>query len=261
MDVMNPIDARPPLVGRTALVTGASRGIGRALAEALARAGARVIVNFREDSEEAESVVGGIRTNGGEALAVRADISRVDDHESLLAAARSAFGPLHILINNAGVERRAGVLDWREADWDEIQGVNLRGVFFLTQAAARDMIAAGVQHGRIINVSSTHEHRPMARAAIYNISKAGLAMLTKSFALELAPHGITVNGLVPGAIRTDINREVLADPAYEARVVARIPLGHIAAPPELGAAAVFLAGAGSAYMTGSTLTLDGGLSL
>jgi glucose 1-dehydrogenase len=249
------------LAGRTALVTGASRGIGRALALGLARAGASVVVNYRTEADAARAVVAEIAAGGGKAIAVSADIGSPASHAGLLAAARSAFGPVHILVNNAGIEARHDILEATEAEWDRTHAVNLKGVFFLTQSVARAMLADGVRAGRIVNVSSTHEQRPLPRAAIYNITKGGLMMLTRSFALELAPHGITVNALLPGAIRTDMNKAVLADPVYEAKVTAKIPLGHLAEPADLVAAAVFLAGPGSAYMTGSNVTLDGGLSL
>ena len=250
----------PELSGKIALVTGASRGIGRAIALGLARAGAHVAVNYVSGEAAANEVVAAIIAGGGKAVAVRADIGQLSDHAPMLATVRAALGPIDILFNNAGVEKRAGVLEFTEADWDWHLNVNLKGLLFLTQSVARDMIARKIK-GRIINVSSTHESRPLPRAAIYNITKGGLAMLTKSLALELAPHGITVNTLIPGAIRTDMNRAVLTDPAYEAKVVARIPLGYIADPADLAAAAVFLAGPGSAYMNGSNVTLDGGLSL
>lgn len=248
------------LAGKTALVTGASRGIGRAIALGYAAAGAAVIVNHLDDRSAAEEVVHEITTAGGRAIAAQADISRLSSHAELLDRASAAFGTLHILVNNAGIEQRAPVLEATEQTWDQTIAVNLKGPFFLTQAAARAMIASRVR-GRIVNISSTHETRPLAGASIYSISKGGLAMLTKSFALELAPHGITVNALIPGAVRTDINRTVLADPAYEARVVARIPLQRIAAPCDLVHGAVFLASEGAAYMTGAHVTVDGGLSL
>lgn len=248
------------LAGRVALVTGASRGIGRALALGLAQAGAKIAVNFLSGESAAQAVVREITASGGQAMIVRADISRCDEHSAMLAAVRARLGPVEILVNNAAVDQRANILEFTPANWEHILGVNLRGIFFLTQEVARGMIAAGLK-GRIINVSSTHETRPLHRDALYNISKGGLAMLTRSFALELAPHGITVNSLVPGAIRTDINRDVLADPDYASQVMARIPLGYIAEPAELAAAAVFLAGPGAAYMTGSNLTVDGGISL
>lgn len=245
---------------RCAIITGGSRGIGRALALAFAKAGADVVVNYLSDKDSAREVVEDITSAGGRAVPVQADIGNLDHHLRLLDAAREHFGRLDILVNNAALEYRSPFLDFTPEDWDRQMNPNLRGVYFLSQAVARHMVEAGTK-GRIINLSSTHESRPLSAASIYNISKAGLGMLTKSLALELAPHGITVNSLVPGAIRTDINREVLADPTYESKVLAKIPLGWIADPEDLAAAAVFLASDESHYMTGSNLTLDGGLSL
>lgn len=249
-----------PLSGKTALVTGASRGIGRAIAQALAEAGAAVAVNYASGASAAAEVVEGLRAAGRQAMAVQADIGRIADHPGLLAVVTKALGPIDILVNNAAVEMRAAVLNATEAEWDRTLAVNLKGVYFLTQAVARAMIAHNLR-GRIINVSSTHESRPLANASIYSISKGGLAMLTRSFALELAPHGITVNALLPGAIQTDINRVVLADPEYASRVRARIPLGRIGMPDDVAGAAVFLASPASAYMTGANLIIDGGFTL
>ncbi len=249
-----------PLKNRIALITGSSRGIGRAIALAYARAGAAVVVNYVGGEAAAGEVVAAIKGAGGRAVVVQGDVAKLEDHARLLAAARSLGGVANVLVNNAAVEQRAPVLDCTAEEWDRHLDVNLKGVFFLSQAFARELVAAG-RPGRIINVSSTHETRPLRNAAIYNITKGGLAMLTKSLALELAPRGITVNGLVPGAIRTDLNRAVLADPAREAAVLAKIPLGRIAEAEDLAAAAVFMAGDGAAYMNGANVTLDGGLML
>ena len=219
-----------------------------------------MVVNYVGGEALAAEVVETITAAGGRAVAARGDVAKLGDHARLLAAARSLGGPADVLVNNAAVEDRKAALEFDEADWDRHLDVNLKGVFFLSQAFARELVAAG-RPGRIINVSSTHETRPLRHAALYNISKGGLAMLTKSLALELAPHGITVNGLVPGAIRTDLNRAVLDDPAREAAVLKRIPVGRIGESADLAAAAVFMAGDGAAYMNGANVTLDGGLML
>lgn len=257
---MNSANASLPLADRNALITGADRGIGRAIALGYARAGANIVVNYLSEEGAARRVVEEAQVFGVKAIALQSDIACIERHAALFQEATRRLGPIHILVNNAATEPRGPILEASEAVWDHTLAVNLKGAFFLTQRAARLMIAADIP-GRIINISSTHEHRPLSQAAIYSISKSGLAMLTKSFAQELAPKGIAVNALIPGAIRTELNRAVLADPVYEAKVTGRIPVGRLGWPDDLVAAAVFLAGQGAAYMTGASLTIDGGLSL
>lgn len=248
------------LQDRIAIITGASRGIGRAIAIAYARAGAAVVVNYAGNQAAAQEVVGQIESDGGRALSVRADMSRIEDHARLFDAAKTLGGIADILVNNAAVEVRKSVLNFTEEDWDKHMDLNLKGVYFLSQAFARALISDS-KSGRIINVSSIHEMRPLRQAALYNISKGGLAMLTKSLALELAPHGITANGLVPGAILTDMNREVLADLEHKASVLSKIPLGRIGEPEDMASAAVFMASDSASYMNGANVSLDGGLML
>lgn len=248
------------LDGQVALVTGASRGIGAAIAEAFGAAGAAVAVNYLREETAAREVVQRIREAGGKAMAVAGDVAGEDTPALMLDAVQAELGIVDILVNNAGIECRRPFLEVSREGWEQQMGINLRGPFFLAQEAARRMVADG-RPGRIINVSSTHETRPMPHNLVYNVSKAGLAMLTKSLALELAPHGITVNGIIPGAIRTDMNRHVLQDPAYEAKVLTKIPAGRIAAPSDCTGAALFLASAGAAYVTGTSVTVDGGLML
>lgn len=254
---MNPM---LPLQGKTALITGASRGIGAAIAHAYAAAGASVVVNYVASAAKAAAVVQAIKATGAQAIALQADVADITRHNQLLDAAESALGPVAILVNNAGMETRKAVLDYSPDDWEQHFSINLKGAFFLAQATARRMISNNIE-GRIINVSSTHEKRPLPRNALYNMTKAGMGMMTKSLALELAPHGIRVNGIIPGAIRTGINSDVLANPQHEAMVKARIPLGWIATPQDCAGAALLLAGEGAHYMTGSSITIDGGLQL
>ncbi len=244
---------------QVAIVTGAGRGIGVALAKGLAREGAAVVVNYSRSAAAAEAVVAEICAGGGRAVAAQADVSALTDHERLVSAALDAFGRLDILVNNAGIEFREPFLSTTAAQWDATLGVNLKGVYFLSQKAARVMVGSG--GGRIINVSSVHDTVPLAGRSAYAVSKGGLAMLTKSLALELAEHRINVNALSPGAILTEMNCEQLAVPEVRARLLARIPANRLGGVQDCVGAAVFLASPESAYVTGATLYVDGGLLL
>jgi NAD(P)-dependent dehydrogenase (short-subunit alcohol dehydrogenase family) len=247
------------LKNRVAIVTGASRGIGRAIAIGLAREGASVVVNYVSKPAAAEEVVNEIRAAGGHAVAVQADIKDLTQHERLIAAAREHFGRIDILVNNAAMTRSQPFFDATVEAWDETMGVNLKGIYFLSQAIARVMTAQ--KSGKIINISSVHDVRAMMNNSIYNITKAGLVMLTKSLALELAQHGIQVNCVSPGAILTDETRDRLADPAYRDRVLAKIPSRRVGEPEEVVGAVVLLASPESDYITGTTLYVDGGMLL
>ncbi len=247
------------LQGRVALVTGASRGIGRAIAVALAHEGAAVVVNYVSQPAMANQVVREIRAAGGRAVAVRADVKNLAHHKRLVTAARRHFGRLDILVNNAATTRRQTFLDATPEAWDETLGVNLKGVYFLSQAAARFMTAQ--RSGKIIHISSVHDARPMASNSIYNITKAGLVMLTKSLALELAEQGIQVNCVSPGAILTDETRDRLADSDYRVRVLARIPAGRVGEPQDVAGVVAMLASSESDYVTGTTVYVDGGMLL
>jgi glucose 1-dehydrogenase len=244
------------LQGQVALVTGGSRSIGRALAIAFAREGAAVAVNYVSHAEEAQSVVREIETLGGRALPVRADASQRAQVQTMVDEVTTRLGPIDILVNNAGVQKRVFFLDLSEADWDWMLGVNLKGCFLVGQAVAARMKARG--RGTIINVSSEAGGFPAQRMTAYCVSKAGVAMLTKCMALELAQHGIRVNALAPGLTRTDINRKDLEDETFLKARLARIPLGRVMTPEDLVGAAVFLASADSDMMTGVTLQVDGG---
>lgn len=247
------------LQNKTAIVTGAARGIGKAIAAGYAQAGANVIVADIL-AEQAEATAAEIRNAGGQALAFAADLADLATHESLINTAIHQFGRLDILVNNAAIEPRGPALELTPETFDQTLNINLRAVFFLSQRVAQALIAA--QHGgRIINLASTHQTVPLRGAAAYNISKGGLMMLTKSLALELAEYDIAVNGLAPGAILTDLNRHVLADEASRARVTAMIPQRRIGEPADVVGAAIFLASDDAAYVTGTTLFVDGGLLL
>ncbi len=248
------------LDNKVAIVTGAGRGIGAALAKGLAREGAAVVVNYNRSAEHAQEVVQEIMAAGGKALAVKADVQNLMEHERLIASALERFGGLDILVNNAGLEYNEPFLSTTEAQFDHTIAVNLKGVYFLSQKTAHEMIKAG-KGGRIINISSCHDTVPLNNRSAYAISKGGLAMLTKSLALELAEHRITVNSVSPGAILTDMNRERLSIPEIRARLLARIPLNRLGEVDDCVGAVVFLASAEADYVTGATLYVDGGLLL
>ncbi len=247
------------LEGRAAIVTGAGRGIGSAIAKGLAAEGAAVIVNYSRSAAEAQQVSDDICAAGGRAVPVQADVKDLASHERLVSAALDAFERLDILVNNAGIEFREPFLESTPENWDLTFAVNLKGAYFLSQAAARVMMRFG--GGKILNISSIHDEVPIRNLSIYSMTKGGMKMMTKSLAFELAEHRINVNSLSPGAILTDINREVLADPAYRARVIEKIPWKRIGEVQDLAGAAVFLCSAESDYMTGATLYVDGGILL
>ncbi len=244
------------LEGQVALVTGGSRSIGRAIALGLAREGASVAVTYVSQAEAAQNAAREIEGLGRRSLAFRADTSQRSQVQAVVEEVERRLGPIDILVNNAGVQKRVYFLDLAEEDWDWMLGVNLKGYFLVGQAVAARMKARG--QGKIINISSEAAGFPAQRMTAYCVSKAGVAMLTKCMALELAPYGIRVNALAPGLTRTDINRKDLEDENFLKMRVARIPLGRVMNPENLVGAAVFLASADSDSMTGTTLQVDGG---
>lgn len=246
------------LKGRVAVVSGAERGIGSAIAIRLAQEGAAVVVNYIASLEDATRVVARIEEAGGRAVACKADVADLASQERLLAVADS-FGPLSILVNNAAVQVHEPVLASQEATWQKTHDVNLKASYFLSVLAAQKMQATG--GGSIVCISSIHDVRPLRDRAIYAITKAAVTMLVKSLALELSPMGIRVNGIAPGAILTDMNRGVLRDPEQRERLLARIPMGRLGDPEDIAGPVAFLASSDAAYVNGSTLYVDGGLLL
>jgi 3-oxoacyl-[acyl-carrier protein] reductase len=244
---------------KIALVTGGSRSIGRAIALGFARQGADVAVNYVGNTAEAQRTVGDIEALGRRALAVRADTSKRMEVEAMVNEVCDRFGRIDILVNNAGVQKRVFFLDLEEKDWDWMLGVNLKGYYLVGQAVAARMKDSG--QGAIINISSEAAGFPAPRMTAYCVSKAGVAMLTKCMALELAQYGIRVNALAPGLTRTDINRKDLEDEEFLKMRVARIPLGRVMNPENLVGAALFLASSDSEMATGTTLQVDGGRSI
>jgi glucose 1-dehydrogenase len=247
------------LEGKTALVTGSSSGIGEAIALRFAREGADVAVQYHSEEEEGRSVAAQIEKMGRKSVALGANVGVAAEAEGLVREAHAALGRLDILVNNAGVEIREPFVDVSERHFDLVLGVNLKGAFFAAQAAAKLMIAAG-NGGRIINVSSIHEDVAFLNYATYTTSKGGMRMFTRTVCQELAPHGITVNDIAPGAIATPINKRTLGDGELLHALQDVIPAGRLGEPDEVASVAVFLASDEAAYVTGSTYYIDGGMS-
>lgn len=256
-----------PLAGQIALVTGANSGIGKAVALALGAAGADIAVNYVAGDAEAEAVAEAIRATGSRALALPADVSQEDQVQKLFEAAIGGLGTIDILVNNAGLQRDAPFDTMTLAQWNTVIGVNLTGQFLCAREAVREFKRRGVVDGiscaagKIICMSSVHEVIPWAGHANYASSKGGVAMLMKSMAQELAPHRIRVNGVAPGAIRTPINRPAWDTPEALAGLLNLIPYGRIGEPDDIARAVVWLASDASDYVTGTTLFVDGGMTL
>ncbi len=245
------------LTDKVALVTGASRGIGRATALRLGHSGARVVVNYRGQHAAAEEVVAAIEAAGGSAVAVQADVAQASDVERLLKTTLDTFGRIDILVNNAGITRDNLLLRMKDEEWDDVISTNLRGVYLVTKAALRPMIRA--RWGRIITISSVVGLTGNTGQANYAAAKAGLIGFTKSVAREVASRNITANVLAPGFIETDITRE-LSEEITEA-VLDNIPAGRLGRPEDVAGAVAFLASDTAAYVTGQTLAIDGGLTM
>jgi glucose 1-dehydrogenase len=246
------------LEDKVAVVTGGNSGIGRAIALGLAKAGAKIVIDYIVHPEATDALIAEIETAGGKAVGVSADVSKVEDLQRLIDATVAKFGRIDIMVNNAGVETRTSVLETSEAQYDKVLDINLKSAFFGTQIAARQMIAQG-GGGRIINITSVHEDWPMPGNTAYCLAKGGIRMLTRTTGVELAPHGITVVGLGPGAVATPINTSTMTNPALLAKLNGAIPLGRMAEPEEIAGVVVFLASPAASYLTATTIFADGGI--
>ncbi|MCX6499621.1 MAG: glucose 1-dehydrogenase [Arthrobacter sp.] len=243
---------------KTVIVTGGNSGIGEAIVIAAAAAGANVVIDYVAHPEETSSLIARIEAAGGKAVGLDADISTVAGLQALVQTAVETFGGLDVFINNAGIETRTSVLETSEEQYQKVLDINLKSAFFGTQLAAKQFIAQGTA-GVILNISSVHEDWPMPGNTAYCVAKGGMRMLTRTAGVELGEHGIRVLNLCPGAVETPINASTMADPGKLKSLDAAIPLGRMAKPEEIARMAVMLASDTAAYLTSTSVFIDGGL--
>ncbi len=254
------------LAGRTAIVTGASSGIGYGIARSFGKAGANVVVNYRSSQEKAEELVAEIKGEGGHALSVGADVSVEADVQRLFAAAAEAFGSIDVVVCNAGIQKDSPLSTMSVEDWQAVIDVNLTGYFLCARQATKEFLrkenpGTGKSVGNIIFVSSVHDIIPWAGHVNYAASKGGVLMLMKSLALEVAANKIRVNAISPGAIKTEINKEVWQDEEKAKDLLKLIPYQRIGDPEDVAEVATWLASDKSDYITGTTIYVDGGMTL
>ena len=246
------------LTGRVAIVTGAGRGLGRAMAEALVEAGAAVTVAARSEAE-LDSLVAEVESRGGRALACPTDITDEDAVEAMVTATIETFGRVDVLVNNSGIIATRGLLEQSAAEWDGVIATNLRGTFLATRAAGRHFVEQG--SGKVVNIASNFALQGVPQHAAYSASKAAVIAFTRSMAVEWARHGVQVNAIAPGYFATAMNEELRNDPEVYARVVRSIPVRRMGAPAELQPWLVLLSGPASDFMTGEVIVIDGGQSV
>ena len=246
------------LSGKNGLVTGGSQGIGQGIALRLAEEGANVAVNYNRGREGAEDTVTRIRALGRNAVAIQADVGKSEDAQRMVDDAVRAFGSIEILVNNSGIEKSAAFVDVTAQDYQAVINVNMSGPFFATQAFARHRRDAKGP-GKVINNSSVHEELPFPNFTAYCMSKGALKMMMRNLAIELAPLGITVNNVAPGAIETPINQKLLNDPKLLNPLLENIPLHRLGKPEDVAGVVAFLASSDADYITGTTIFVDGGL--
>jgi NAD(P)-dependent dehydrogenase (short-subunit alcohol dehydrogenase family) len=244
------------VAGRVALVTGAQGGLGMAIAQSLASHGASLVLHDRKDWD---SALVSRQFPSGRALPVSGDVRDEDDVDRAVAVTLREFGRIDILINNAGVMSTTSFLELTSADWDAVIDTNLKGYYLFGQRAARAMASLG--WGRIVNVASTRQVQAVPGGTAYCVSKAGVAMLTRVMALELAPMGIRVNSIAPGTVLTGLNRDYLSEPAFQAERIAHIPVGRLGRPQDVVAAVDLLVSDAADFMVGACLMVDGGQTL
>jgi len=255
------------LKNQTALVTGSSAGIGEAIAKAMAAAGANVVVNYFAKEDAADLIVQGIKKAGGRAIAVKADVSSEDQVLKMFKTTFDTYGTVDILVSNSGIQKDSHIKDMTLQQWQRVIDVNLTGAFLCAREAAKEFIRRGIvpersrAAGKMIFMSSVHEVIPWAGHANYATSKGGIMLLMKSLAQELGPHGIRVNSIGPGAIKTDINRRAWETPEAEASLLKLIPYNRVGVTEDIARVAVWLASDEADYITGTTIYADGGMLL
>lgn len=247
------------LQNKVAIVTGGATGIGRSIASLMAQRGAKVVVDYVGDSAKAAQVVSDIEDFGGYAYAIEADVTQADQVRNLVDETAKHFGDLHILVNNAGIEKKAPFLKTPLALWNEVIAVDLTGPWLCSQTAAQKMVES--KHGgRIVNISSVHEELTMPTNAPYCAAKGGLRMLMRTIAVELAPYGITVNDVCPGAVNTPMDAALKRDAKEYDALLDEIPMKRMARPEEIAGLVCFLASDEAAYITGASYVIDGGMT-